>query len=199
MQRREEFIGKPRVSGLRVGIRSGIGSLNPPPSLPIVVLPGDKIGLSDAEFSYVGPKRDLYLGWAIKPAGALDWNGGASLFAASYNLIPLSVDDCPNAVLHVPSWLSPVAVVTIPAPGTYSNKGNSYSGRLPTTSTLHSGTFDTWVWITDVTGIQLDGLPVTIDAVTWDKYVLKIDTDADVGKIEANIAVSNLNARYMKS
>ena len=172
-------------------------ALNPPPSLPIACGPGTKLGLSEVRFTYSGPNRQIQICWGIKPAGALNFNHGQYLIPGAWGATPM-INVVESATPIVVAFSPAVAQATVPAPGTHTSKGNAKEGLPAVSVTINRGTFDTWIWAYNTSQAAWDGAGTwDPDTQTWEKYVLVVDTDANVGEIAIVPTVTLLDVRYV--
>lgn len=172
-------------------------SLNPPPDLPISRASGTQIGLSEVRFTYSGPNRQILVAWGIKPSGMLNFNHGQYLIPGVWGSTPMiSVVESTTPI--VVTFSPATAQVTVPAPGTYTSKGNAKTGHPPVSVTINRGTFDTWVWVYNASQAAWDAAGTwDPDVMTWEKYLLVVDTDANVGAIPDVPTVKLLDVRYV--
>ena len=136
------------------------------------VPPGGKVRMWRIDFVYTGPAQTLYACWGLKKSGGL--------------LTGVNFDN--GAGLQGAAFAAygmPVEAST--------NRAYVYviDAILPIPTNTPEATYDVFVWITTNSSSPKD-----------ERYILKIDTDAGIVKVESpvapSVAVSGMQAGYQK-
>lgn len=153
---------------------------------PIPVLPGQRVEVWAVRFRYRGPVRRVICGWALKPKTSIfgtNYNNGLSTIP-SYRAFSavLSVPNSPVTAPYSFEWpsgsLASPFGFQMPQPGTYNLEGSG-------TGQIIEGPVDTWVWLTDVSLMEKQGVGLAPQTMMREENLLLrigggmlIDTDS---------------------
>lgn len=157
------------------------------------IMPGQRLECHIVKFSYIGPARELIVGFALKPKTGFfgtDWNNGLNTIPDARAFSPIiGVPNSPVLTEYEFSFVNGKLPFTFGfnmiTPGKYALEGGGEG-------TINEGDADTWVWIADVSLIYSKILAPNPQLLMAELNMLKrfntdgslIDTDAAVVSIQ---------------
>ncbi|MDP2661522.1 MAG: hypothetical protein Q8R28_12415 [Dehalococcoidia bacterium] len=172
--------------------------------LPFKNASGRFLYITEINFEYRGPKRNVAIGFALRPTGkgilgallGLPFNHGQNAVVGAFTFATFTLAASAG---WAPVTLDTKAGFQVPAPGDYKN-------RIGETVRFNDGEVGTWAWLVDLDLIKASGREggeFNAGNLMYEPFILKEENgsalfinDVGVVSLAAPMAAKNLAVRY---